>query len=670
MKMAKKNKIKDPIDLYFKSNSIQVINIFESKINNDVVIKVKANEKYVKYINRWKISGLDEQKIRTKRISVIHGFAYFSLAVSKKDIEKVYKELKLFVIYKNPDNSLETQIINNYTNLATKKLKDYGNISVFPAENSQKLLGNVKILKFGLSKDSSEYIIKVNINQNLVAQIINWKLKSNNDVLEDVLLVTRKMVIVGSKVQITLSFPITKIIKTTQYWKLSLTTRNESGQESATSITQSNLITKFKLLPDGYRYAVSDHNHVMYPNILSNMDFAIQTRITTLYETRKYIKKSWLTYFSIMIFLPFIRWLNIWVFYEKNANSAHENAWITFKKMRELYPNRRIYYIINTKAKKSINLKDDNIVLLGTWKYYIILYLAKVLLSSETRYHVLGDAQFHRSMLSSKLSKKVHVFLQHGMNGIKEVPMFHYGHGQIDFLIAASNWEKDVITRKWHYPEKKVFVTGLPRWDDLNIQNLEKGVITFVPTWQSNLADLSHKSFEKTSFFKSYSGLFLDENFINVVKDYNLEVNIVMHPKFEQYKVLFQKFEFLNIHVSTDLNYLLSRSEILITDYSSVAWDALYLDRKIVFFQPESQQEGNDISVLNEIGVIVTTNDGLISAIIENYNVELENYDVFFEPRTDNNTTRVINTLVKNEKLFKAHFFTYLHRKLIKRLKR
>lgn len=668
--MSKKNKIKDPIDHYFRSNSIQVINIFESKINNDVVIKVKVDERYVKYINRWKINSLDDQKIRTKRISVIHEFAYFSLAVSKKDIEKVYEELKLFVIYQNTNHSLETQIITNYTNLATKKINKYGNISVFPDENIQALLGNVRILKFGLSKDSSDYFIKVNLNKNIVAQIINWKLVSNNDSLEDVLLVTRKMVTVGNQVQITLSFPVTKIIKTTQYWKLRLITQNESGQESVTIITQSNLITKLKLLPDGYRYAVSDHNHVMYPTILSNMDFAIQTRITTLYEMSKYVKKAWLTYFSIIIFLPFIRLLNIWVFYEKNANSAHENAWITFKKMRKLYPNRRIYYIINSEAKKSINLNNDNIVLLGTWKYYVILYLAKVLLSSETRYHVLGDAQFHRSMLSNKLSKKVHVFLQHGMNGIKKVPMFHYGHGQIDFLIAASNWEKDVITHKWHYPEKQVFVTGLPRWDDLNIQNLEKGVITFMPTWQSNLADLSHKSFERTSFFKSYSGLFLDENFINVVQNDNLEVNIVMHPKFEQYKALFQKFKFLNIHVSADLNYLLSRSEILITDYSSVAWDALYLNRKVVFFQPEIRQEEDNMSIFNEIGTVATDKNDLISAIIKKRNVNFENYDAFFEPKTDYNTVRVINTLVENEKLFKLHFFTYLHRKLIKRLKK
>lgn len=100
-----------------------------------------------------------------------------------------------------------------------------------------------------------------------------------------------------------------------------------------------------------------------------------------------------------------------------------------------------------------------------------------------------------------------------------------------------------------------------------------------------------------------------------------------------------------------------------------MAWDALYLNRKVVFFQPEIRQEEDNMSIFNEIGTVATDKNDLISAIIKKRNVNLENYDAFFEPRTDYNTVRVINTLVENEKLFKLHFFTYLHRKLIKRLK-
>lgn len=528
---------------------------------------------------------------------------------------------------------------------------------------------NARIINFWNESNTSEFFIKVQINTNITPYIVGWQLTPNNDNLMGIVVITKGMAEKGKKTEILVSFSLDQIKSVAQYWHLMLTVRDHQGQKHITTITKSNWKTKIKLLPDGYRHSKKYKDEVIYPTIQSNMHFVIEARQITKYEQVKYIRRSWLAYSLVLIFLPLIRYLNIWVFFEKNATSAHENAWLTFKRMREMYPQRLIYYAITRDTKSKLNITDKNIIILGTWKYYFIIYLTKLLLSSETRYHVLGDSQFHRSMLVNKMSKKVHIFLQHGMNGIKDVPMFHYGHGQIDFLIAASNWEKELIVKEWHYPDNRVFVTGLPRWDELVPEMLSRNVITFMPTWQPDITNLTQNMFENTAFYKTYKTLFESSQFVNYMSQNNIDAHLILHPKFLRYSQSFKKLKHVTINVSSDITTLISESQILVTDYSSTAWDSLYLGRKVIFFRYADLHINNGLNV-NTIGTVVNDSASLIANLIESNDHTHNQLESYFEPKSPNNTQRVIEKLMINQKKFKIHTFTYLNRKLLEIIKR
>lgn len=551
------------------------------------------------------------------------------------------------------------------------KYSDDARLNIEPLRESEKIeriASNSSIINFWNDNHNSEFVIKIKISTVLIPYILDWQLKPDNDNLVEIAVITRSIVEKGKKAEVVISFPVNQIHSGSQYWHLILKVGNHQSQDYYVTIDNSNWKTKIKLLPDGYRYAKNYKDEVVYPTIQANMNFVIEARRITKYEQFKYIKRSWLVYVVVLICLPLIRYLNIWVFFEKNAASAHENAWITFKKMREMYPKRLIYYALNSDAKKKLTTTDKNIIILGTWKYYIILYLSKLLVSSETRYHVLGDSQFHRSMLMNKLSKKAHIFLQHGMNGIKDVPMFHYGHGQIDFMIAASNWEKAMIVKEWHYPENRVFVTGLPRWDDLIPDILLPNVITFVPTWQSSITNLTQEMFQNTDFFRTYKALFESSQFINYINQNNVDINLILHPKLLHYSKLFEKIKHVTIHVNSDITPLISKSETLVTDYSSIAWDSLYLGRKVIFFRHDNMHD--DGLNVNALGTVVNDSSSLISALRHSSSNNQSNLESYFEPRSVNNTQRVIEKLIVNQKKFKIHTFTYLNRKLWERIKR
>ncbi|MBB6432319.1 CDP-glycerol glycerophosphotransferase family protein [Leuconostoc carnosum] len=527
---------------------------------------------------------------------------------------------------------------------------------------------NARIINFWNERNTSEFFIKVQIDTNITPYIVEWQLTPNNDNLMGIVVTTKGMAEKGKKTEILVSFSLDQIKSVAQYWHLMLTVRDHQDQKHII-ITKSNWKTKIKLLPDGYRHSKKYKDEVIYPTIQSNMHFVIEARQITKYEQFKYIRRSWLAYSLVLIFLPLIRYLNIWVFFEKNATSAHENAWLTFKRMREMYPQRLIYYAITCDTKNKLNITDKNIIILGTWKYYFIIYLTKLLLSSETRYHVLGDSQFHRSMLVNKMSKKVHIFLQHGMNGIKDVPMFHYGHGQIDFLIAASNWEKELIVKEWHYPDNRVFVTGLPRWDELVPEMLSRNVITFMPTWQPDITNLTQNMFENTALYKTYKTLFESSQFVNYMSQNNIDAHLILHPKFLRYSQSFKKLKYVTINVSSDITTLISKSQILVTDYSSTAWDSLYLGRKVIFLRYADLHNNNGLNV-NMIGTVVNDSASLIATLIESNDHTHNQLESYFEPKSPNNTQRVIEKLMINQKKFKIHSFTYLNRKLLEIIKR
>ncbi|AFT81456.1 hypothetical protein FD956_02665 [Leuconostoc carnosum] len=573
-------------------------------------------------------------------------------------VKAVYFQSKCIQII-NVFKSIDTR--ENISALSTGILDDHTHVL--------SMSENARIINFWNERNTSEFFIKVQIDTNITPYIVGWQLKPNNDNLMGTVVTTKNMTKKGKKTEVLISFSLDQIKSVAQYWHLMLTVRDHQGQKHITTITKSNWKTKIKLLPDGYRHSKKYKDEVIYPTIQSNMHFVIEARQITKYEQFKYIRRSWLAYSLVLIFLPLIRYLNIWVFFEKNATSAHENAWLTFKRMREMYPQRLIYYAITRDTKSKLNITDKNIIILGTWKYYFIIYLTKLLLSSETRYHVLGDSQFHRSMLVNKMSKKVHIFLQHGMNGIKDVPMFHYGHGQIDFLIAASNWEKELIIKEWHYPDNRVFVTGLPRWDELVPEMLSHNVITFMPTWQPDIANLTQNMFENTAFYKTYKTLFESSQFVNYMSQNNIDVHLILHPKFLRYSQSFKKLKHVTINVSSDITTLISKSQILVTDYSSTAWDSLYLGRKVIFFRYADLHNNNGLNV-NTIGTVVNDSASLIAALIESNDHTHNQLESYFEPKSPNNTQRVIEKLMINQKKFKIHTFTYLNRKLIKIIKR
>lgn len=157
-----------------------------------------------------------------------------------------------------------------------------------------------------------------------------------------------------------------------------------------------------------------------------------------------------------------------------------------------------------------------------------------------------------------------------------------------DLIVASSQTEGDIKCKQWGIPRDKIVVTGLPRYDRLSrLKNeiKERKSILYMPTWRD--WEAKAVSLHSTSYFKNVKAFVIDSGLNEYLKEkgYSLlvYVHIRMRDFFDSLKQLLSNVQVLSPNV--DLQDVILSSSMLVTDYSSICWDFLYLDKPVIFFQ-------------------------------------------------------------------------------------
>lgn len=266
------------------------------------------------------------------------------------------------------------------------------------------------------------------------------------------------------------------------------------------------------------------------------------------------------------------------VLYEKLIDNGYKNAYFILDKNYP-YMDR-----IDEKYKKNIIFKT-------TFKHYFLFFKSKTFLGSEAMVHAI-DLRIANRRAMKKLARKDmnYVFLQHGVMYMVSLdsesrkffrPKKTKGKYRV---VVSSKAEERHFTDLANYKPEMIYISGLPKYDR-NVLNDDADKITIMPTWRPWEYNEARYDFSTTKYYQMIQRIF------NAIpKKLRENVIILPHPLFWD-AVKDADFE-LRPYLNVDSKYddVLKQTKVLITDYSSIAYDAFYRGSNVIFYWEEKDE--------------------------------------------------------------------------------
>jgi CDP-glycerol glycerophosphotransferase (TagB/SpsB family) len=304
--------------------------------------------------------------------------------------------------------------------------------------------------------------------------------------------------------------------------------------------------------------------------------------------------------------------LNIFISIKKNRiiflreSNSGSNTYALFKFSKVHYNNYDLILL-------------DGLNINHTLKDYVIWYSK-----------IVSSKLIFTTHISLKPSKKhIHFQLWHGGSTKKMGVMEHgneYKHllskswREVDYIMSYSDTYTTFLNACMVTHPNKYVVTGAPRNDLLLKSNgldnlykifgeivLGKKIIWFAPTFRDYFGrKQGNKSFDNPFGFndflvEDFDKFLNNNNILFIIKPHPQEENLIVNY-FNSYQIenlIIFESKFLEIH-DYDFYELLNSGQILITDYSSIFYDYLLLNRPIIFTPVDYQEYENDRGFLME----------------------------------------------------------------------
>ncbi len=302
---------------------------------------------------------------------------------------------------------------------------------------------------------------------------------------------------------------------------------------------------------------------------------------------------------------------NIWLLSEKRTE-ARDNAMHLFRYLRKEHPEINAYFVITPdSADLDKVLPFGNVIWQDSREHYRYYAAARYSIGSQEcgAYPGVTNAKYLKLTKFLRNPRQKCIFLQHAvMKDKKEWPELYYESRVHDLYCSASSRERNFIEKAYGYPEGYVRELGFCRFDNLqrHMGETEKTVLV-MPSWRRWLSAADQtasatraemESFKKSDYFERYSSLLSNPALGEVLAEYGYDLVFYPHYSLQSYIDAFRPYETDRIRIadrrSYDVQELLIKCAVMITDFSSVSFDFAYQEKPTVLYQYDEERFHKD----------------------------------------------------------------------------
>ncbi len=281
-----------------------------------------------------------------------------------------------------------------------------------------------------------------------------------------------------------------------------------------------------------------------------------------------------------------------WIVMDRN-NQADDNAEHLYRWMMKNHPEQEAYFVLNRDSYDWPRLEKEgfNLLSYGSPEHEEKLRTCSRIISSQVDHYVVN---YFNDNTTAHIP---YVFLQHGVTK-DDLSRWLNGKKRIDLLVTAAKDEFESIAgdyNRYKYTDKEVKLVGFPRHDALRDASMTKKEILVMPTWRRYLAGevisgnirASNPEFMESPYAKAWSGLLRSARLHDLALQYGYKIIFYPHPNVQQYLDEFNVPEYVIMkhQYEGSIQNIFKETAIMITDYSSVAFEMAYLYKPIIYYQ-------------------------------------------------------------------------------------
>jgi glycosyltransferase involved in cell wall biosynthesis len=293
-----------------------------------------------------------------------------------------------------------------------------------------------------------------------------------------------------------------------------------------------------------------------------------------------------------------------WVLMDR-IHDADDSAEQLFRYLRRRRRSINAWFVVEEGTPDWKRLRSEGyrrVVAHGSLRWKLLMANCMHLVSSHADVPVMRPP----AILSFTKPTWRFTFLQHGV--IKDDLSGWLNAKPIDLFITSTQPEYESIAgdhSPYVFSSKETKLTGLPRFDRLREQGnrfgpADRDLLLITPTWRnwllpsltsgSQRRTLQLADFLATDYARNWLSLLESPELADAAARHGLTIGFLPHPNLQS--VLAELT--LPAHVKAlsyddnDVQELFARSALLVTDYSSIAFNAAYINRPTVYFQFDS----------------------------------------------------------------------------------